>query len=237
MPHALPTAPRPAIPSLWGSGVEWWEELNAFLMSGYGYGYQGYTSGVTSYAPPNIAAVEVPLPVDETESEGYFDEAGNWVPFVLGEPVFEPGSIFAPGEIWGSPPARGYETTGDRADDVLNESGDDEVADWGDIFGTALGSVAESFMAQPAGFAGPYAGGPVVVGGPPAVAGPTGGACAPSTPGGKYYNAALGKWCYKSPRRRRKRLLTNGDFNDLMRIATLPNNAMTKIALAKAVGR
>jgi len=237
VPHALPTAPRPAIPSLWGSGVEWWEELNAYLMSGYGYGPQGYSTRGSTYAGPNIVAREVPLPVDETESEGYFDEAGNWVPFVVGEGEFPAGSIFAPGEIWGDPPARGYETVSYPPDDVLNESGEDVVADWGDIFGTALGSVAESFMTQPSGFAGPYAGGPVVVSGTPAVTGPGMIGCAPSTPGGKYYNAALGKWCYKSPRRRRKRLLTNGDFNDLMRIATLPNNAMTKIALAKAVGR
>lgn len=39
------------------------------------------------------------------------------------------------------------------------------------------------------------------------------------------------------PRRRRRRLLTEGDFNDLMRIATLPNKQNVAIALAKAVGR
>lgn len=38
-------------------------------------------------------------------------------------------------------------------------------------------------------------------------------------------------------RRRRRRLLTDGDFNDLMRIATLPNKDIVKIALAKAIGR
>lgn len=43
-----------------------------------------------------------------------------------------------------------------------------------------------------------------------------------------------GKRCYK---RRRKRLLTEGDFNDLMRIATLPNTKNVSVALAKAVGR
>ncbi len=236
MPHALPSSPRPAIPSMWGSGVEWWGELNAYLMAGYGYGYTPYTSAVSSYAPPNIVAKEVPLPVDETESEGYFDEAGNWVPFVLGPPEFEPGSIFAPGEIWGSPPARGYEETGDTADDVLNESGEEVVADWGDYIGAAI-DIYRGTQVEPISFAGggSYGGGgaSAPIAGPPVVAGVP---CV-TTPGGKYYNAALGKWCYKSPRRRRKRLLTNGDFNDLMRIATLPNNAMTKIALAKAVGR
>lgn len=36
-------------------------------------------------------------------------------------------------------------------------------------------------------------------------------------------------------RRRRRRLLTNGDFNDLLRISTLPNKDTVKIALAKAI--
>lgn len=38
-------------------------------------------------------------------------------------------------------------------------------------------------------------------------------------------------------RRRRRRLLTESDFNDLMRISTLPNKEPVRIALAKAVGR
>ena len=38
-------------------------------------------------------------------------------------------------------------------------------------------------------------------------------------------------------RRRRRRLLTESDFNDLMRISTLPNKENVRIALAKAVGR
>ncbi len=42
---------------------------------------------------------------------------------------------------------------------------------------------------------------------------------------------------FKKCRRRRRRLLTEGDFNDLMRIATLPNKQNVAVALAKAVGR
>lgn len=38
-------------------------------------------------------------------------------------------------------------------------------------------------------------------------------------------------------RRRRRRLLTESDFNDLMRIATLPNKQNVTVALAKAIGR
>ena len=44
-----------------------------------------------------------------------------------------------------------------------------------------------------------------------------------------------GRWIKR--RRRRKRLLTESDFNDLMRISTLPNKENVKVALAKAIGR
>ncbi len=50
-----------------------------------------------------------------------------------------------------------------------------------------------------------------------------------------YYRSASGALCKK--RRRRRRLLTESDFNDLMRIATLPNKQNVTVALAKAVGR
>ncbi len=43
-----------------------------------------------------------------------------------------------------------------------------------------------------------------------------------------------GKRCY---RRRRRVMLTEGDFNTLLRIATLPNNSNVRTALAKAIGR
>lgn len=47
-------------------------------------------------------------------------------------------------------------------------------------------------------------------------------------------NALTGKRCY---RRRRRRLMTDRDFDDLMRIATLPNKQNVSVALAKALGR
>lgn len=43
-----------------------------------------------------------------------------------------------------------------------------------------------------------------------------------------------GKRCYK---RRRRRLLTDRDFDDLMRISTLPNSKNVTTVLAKAIGR
>ncbi len=60
--------------------------------------------------------------------------------------------------------------------------------------------------------------------------------CVCGTIGGRaaLVDPVTGKRCYK---RRRPKLLTDGDFNSLMRIATLPNNQNVRIALAKAIGR
>lgn len=49
------------------------------------------------------------------------------------------------------------------------------------------------------------------------------------------WDARTGRWVCK--RRRRRRLLTESDFNDLMRIATLPNKQNVTVALSKAIGR
>ncbi len=51
------------------------------------------------------------------------------------------------------------------------------------------------------------------------------------------YAQAMARAAGCKKRRRRRALLTEGDFNSLMRIATLPNNANVRTALAKAVGR
>jgi len=55
----------------------------------------------------------------------------------------------------------------------------------------------------------------------------------PATPGP--IDPRTGRPC--PARRRRRRLLTESDFNDLMRIGTLPNKETVKIALAKSIGR
>ncbi len=73
---------------------------------------------------------------------------------------------------------------------------------------------------------------------PSARAGYTGyttGGAPPMGTGDVYYNGE--QWVRRCKRRRRRRLLTESDFNDLMRIATLPNKDTVKVALAKAVGR
>jgi len=86
--------------------------------------------------------------------------------------------------------------------------------DWGGTIIDLGGQIIDAFVGDPDA---PAGGVPFVV--------------PPGTPSSR---AAVVK-C--KPRRRRRRLLTEGDFNDLMRIATLPNKQNVTVALAKAVGR
>lgn len=106
----------------------------------------------------------------------------------------------------------------------------DEVIDWGKVAGTIIGGVWDPFGAGQAttdflGMAAPQG----VLPGPASRAGPAG-----RVPAVKI-DPRTGRVVCR--RRRRRRLLTDGDFNDLMRISTLPNKDIVKIALAKAVGR
>jgi len=87
--------------------------------------------------------------------------------------------------------------------------------DWGDIFTTSVPDIISAFV------------GPT----PPA----TGYTALP--PIQPYAGAMTATGAPKCKRRRRRRLLTESDFNDLMRIATLPNKQNVAVALAKAVGR
>lgn len=55
---------------------------------------------------------------------------------------------------------------------------------------------------------------------------------------GLVYKKVCGQYRWvKQKRRRRRQLLTNRDYNDLLKIATLPNKDNIKIALAKSLGR
>lgn len=164
------------------------------------------------------------------------------------EPLYPEGSIFAPGEVWGpenrepdfeTPPIEvGPEpeipspTFDDRpvlipvdaaeevpGDPVVRDEPVDEEEPMSTFADIASG-VIDVIQGQPVGgrtnFAAPL---------PPGVA----------TPGTDLYYSQRNRLCGK--RRRRRRLLTESDFNDLMRIATLPNKQNVTVALAKAVGR
>lgn len=196
-----------------------------------------------AYSAPLPAAV-APLPLGEPEPV-VIEETGEGIPglvlcpdgrFVgnvldclrqpsprppIDVPVAPGGPATVPVETIGdtgfippetAPTATVHESTEDE--------GDTEVAvDWGDILGGAAVDVIQGWTG---------AGGtqPIMTGGftpniGPPVINPT------VQVGGKP----------QCKRRRRRRLLTEGDFNDLMRIATLPNKQNVTVALAKAVGR
>jgi len=98
--------------------------------------------------------------------------------------------------------------------------------DWGNVAGSIVGGFLDPFGAGRAttnylGFAAP----------PTVQAGPAGGTVIRPLD----VDPRTGR--PRCKRRRRSRLLTDSDFNDLMRISTLPNKDIVKIALAKAVGR
>jgi len=124
--------------------------------------------------------------------------------------------------------------------------GDEETVavDWGTIFSGAVDiwqgqqvGGAPSVYTAPAQFAGTSL--PSTVG-TPGVTGTCGCNKSPCVCGvdscGRpaLIDPRTGKRCY---RRRRRVMLTEGDFNTLLRISTLPNTKNVSVALAKAIGR
>ncbi len=117
------------------------------------------------------------------------------------------------------------------------------AVDWGTIFSGAVDiwqgqqvGGAPTVYTAPAQFAGTSI--PSTIG-TPAMTGACGcnsNPCVCGTINGRpaLVDPRTGKRCY---RRRRRVMLTEGDFNTLLRIATLPNNANVRTALAKAIGR
>ncbi len=106
---------------------------------------------------------------------------------------------------------------------ILNEPEPEEpVIDWGDVIGGALGSIATGLGAPT-----PHV---------PFVGPGFGGAGATATvPAKVTVDTATGR-VTACRRRRRRKLLTESDFSALLRISTLPNKDIVKIALAKAIG-
>lgn len=162
--------------------------------------------------------------------------------------IWENETIFSPPVIPSGPPMS--DADWERVYDefvILNP--EPQIVDWGDWFAdTAQGVIGGWLNPAPAqgisgtGLVGGSAGGAYMPGPTPGAPGSAvmagGGGCCPSpATGGPRY----GRYCYATGtvtpirRKRRKALLTNGDFNDLMRIASLPNKETVKIALAAAI--
>jgi len=173
----------------------------------------------TTSLPSGIGTQEVPSGWDLPPGMEYCEIAGELR--ICDRNVYSPTDVvleeFDPGVVIGE--VQGPDTA-QQTDDV----GENMAAwDWG----AAASGVIDILQGQSVG-----GGGQQFVGGgqlPPAVITGNGvGGTGPISYGDN------GKPC---KRRRRRRLLTEGDFNDLMRIATLPNKDTVKVALAKAVGR
>jgi len=112
------------------------------------------------------------------------------------------------------------------SEEILEEEsvGEDMATDWGAI----LSGAVDIWQGQTVGGGGGGIG-----------YGPPGGPIPPALPppSGSYnINPRTGQLT-KCKRRRRRALLTQGDLNVLNQVASLPNNANVRTALARAVGR
>lgn len=172
----------------------------------------------------------------------------------LPPPVYIPGPT-ATSAVPGGTPDGIYEAERDEEDwdavyaefERLNRGGNAEIDDgvfepdveivMPDIWDLGRGLIDffddDPTMPAPVSAAQQYAPSSTVAGGGPVSSGPPG--STPTGSGSWCYNSSTGKWTKR--RRRRRRLLTESDYNDLMRISTLPNKEGVRIALAKAIGR
>jgi len=213
-----------------------WASKPSYISEGEQVGYQDYDP----WFPVGYERGSW-LPV-EPWTEGLWPPGtGPGVPEVGDRPVFETGSIYGPeGAVSPIDPSIydiPYEDTGPgeaAPADPLEDNGGAEVAiDWGaaavGAIAGALGVSTSVSLPSPSAFVGPT----VAI---PSAGGGFSGSCPPRKTRTLTIDCATGKEI-KRTRRRRRRIMTDGDFNDLMRIATLPNKDTVKIALAKAIGR
>ncbi len=161
-------------------------------------------------------------------------------------PVFEGeyGPPWAPGEerTTGPAPATADES---RASTGSVLEGDTMAVDWGEFAEAQVQGLIRGFTgvggppvySVPVGFAGPSPGAvPAPITTPPGAGGGGGGLCPTDSCGPRYltYDCKTGTFTHRR-RRRRGKLLTNEQFNDVLKIGTLPNKEAVRIALAKAI--
>lgn len=171
-------------------------------------------------------------PEDFEEGGVFADEPGGWV--LDGEPwdPYATGGSSDPEEEEEPPPVV-IPLDASEELDVIEQPIDEEeeeeatVSTFWDIASGVVDVIQGQPVGGPVGFAPPVSPGPTV--GAPSMVGGTG------ATSNLRWNPRTGRWECK--RRRRRRLLTESDFNDLMRIATLPSKQNVTVALAKAIGR
>jgi len=189
------------------------------------------------------------IPVGETPNWTWSNPwfPGIWtgaqLPNVGDQPVFETGSIYGPegavGPIDPSIYDIPYEDTEPGEAEVADPLEDEDMPFHGDSWVDFAWGVAADYFGvglTPDAFVGPTTTTPPAAP-PPAMPGaPMNYNCPPQKTRTLTIDCATGKEV-KRTRRRRRRILTNSDYNDLMRIATLPNKQNVAVALAKAIGR
>jgi len=167
---------------------------------------------VPSPQPQAVVPQAAYLPDTTVINPGY-DTEGT----IYEEPLFEPGNEWY---------ARTGETDWAKVYDewvILNQPKEEPVFDWLES-ATTLGQLGTAV--------GWWGGDSGLVAAPPVVqpGGPSG------MPAKVTVDTRTGK-ITKCKRRRRRKLLTESDFNVLLRVATLPNKENVRIVLGKAIGR
>lgn len=215
---ASPFFTNPVIAALGQIAAAWFDprtNIQAARLPAVLSGFPGPEASVSVDAgarPPAVVPQAAYIPGTQVIDPGY-DTEGT----VYEEPIFEEGSE------WYS---RTGETDWERVYSeyvILNQPEEPEVWDWlqgattiGQL-GTAVGwwDGNNVVAQQPAGML------PAASGAPPARV---------------TVDTRTGK-ITKCKRRRRRKLLTESDFNVLLRVATLPNKENVRIVLGKAIGR
>lgn len=238
MPHPRDMGPGEGWLDIFGPGFNWMEirPVETYAVT------QQDATNLPTVIPPDIATAEVCFRLPDGSSvctvpgiyaqsyrnQGY-EEIPSDAPEFIPPPVVESTRYEPPPVVSSGPP-----------EDISEDAGTVAI-EWGTIVQTGLDILNQwggsQSVTSPQYFAGAATPSTVTT---PAM---TGGACgcnrSPCVCGTINGRPALvdprtGKRCY---RRRRRVMLTEGDFNTLLRIATLPNNANVRTALAKAIGR
>lgn len=210
-----------------GSGtIDGWGAIVDFALGAVASIFGGSSGGTTWQGPslPQIPTIQIPGGIPGSSgapSEGDGDERGDFIPGSIYEQNPQPETDWD--EVY-----RQYQILNEDPSGQIDEYEDTEMAiDWG-----GLANIGIDFLQGQTGGTGinpnpaPYLGG----GYEPGVI------RTPTLPTKVTVDTKTGK-VTTCKRRRRRRLLTEGDFNDLMRISTLPGNQNVRIALAKSIGR
>ncbi len=212
--------------------------------------------GSYSLQQPDDTALPTVAPGDVATAEACFREPDGWLSCVTRDSIWAQqkrdrglpevpldAPEFIPPSAPASPGPQPVVVVPSDTQTGVPEDETDVAVDWGTVFQGGVDLVnawgqqpVTNFLQTPGGNTGIVP--PMYTASSPAVSscGCNSNPCVCGTVNGRpaLVDPRTGKRCYK---RRRRVMLTEGDFNTLLRIATLPNNSNVRTALAKAIGR